>query len=121
MKACKAVIALTDATRQRPNNIGRIVVAFLSGVILFSIAKFVSPPEWLPLFEAAEKVIRGLALVVVSMVLMTKGSEHSEFGLKTAEALLRKVDCLLLLHHKHLFSEGIVLVAEILTHLRLSI
>lgn len=90
MKACNTVIKLTDATRQRPNNMGRIVFAFISGAILFFIAKYVSPSEWLPSFEAAEKVIRGLALVVVSMVLMTKSSEHSEFGLQTAEALLQK-------------------------------
>lgn len=89
IKACDAIVKLTDATRQIPSSTGRLMFGFVAIVVVFQILKYTCPSEWLESFEQpANRVFKGLALVMVSMALMTKGVEHSEFGLKTADALL---------------------------------
>ena len=59
-------------------------------VIVFQFLKNSYPSEWLESFEdPADRLFKGLTLVMLSIALMTKGvGEHSTFGVNTADYLL---------------------------------
>jgi hypothetical protein len=69
MKACDKVVKLTDTTRLRPTNTGKLIVGFLAIVVFFHLLKSTRPPEWLVSFDQpADHLFRGLALALLSPI-----------------------------------------------------
>jgi hypothetical protein len=87
VKACDAIVALTETTRLRKSS-GNLIFRFLLLVVGFHAVKYTSPPEWFEsLHEPADNILRGIALVIVSIVFL-QNTAKGKSNLKTADAIL---------------------------------
>jgi farnesyl-diphosphate farnesyltransferase len=89
IKACDAVVELTEHTRLRRSK-PSLVAAFIGIVVLFQLVKYVSPEllESTGVQRAAHHILRGIALALMSFVFLTNVNPKS--SLQTAAALTKK-------------------------------
>jgi farnesyl-diphosphate farnesyltransferase len=87
VKACDAIVELTETTRLRKSS-GNLIFRFLVLVVGFHVVKYTSPPEWFKsLHEPADNILRGIALIIGSIVFL-QNTAKGKSNLKTADAIL---------------------------------